>query len=377
MTDRIRNIYLVLSQKCNLSCSYCYAKGGDFGQESRLMDSGTMQRALERLVPFGDDTVVVSFFGGEPLLNFGLMEETVAYGKKLAQERGVQLRYAITTNGTVMTDEIVRFLKDNVAYVAVSLDGDANINDRERKFRNGQRCVHDAVVDTIGKLREAGIAFGLRGTVTETSAPELGRTARYLADLGPESVRMAPAFHAGGWQRDALEQLRESSCALELEALAQIANGDDPKTGEHVFKVLLNAVGGERRTYPCAAGMGVLAVAANGDVYPCDHFIGIEAFRMGNVHDAQWPAERFHAVRERLTNNSVEHRSKCGQCDVRHICGGECHVHSLLSQGDIGMPSPQHCTLTRSLSRRLLDEVGRITANAAGERGLRDFVNGV
>ncbi len=376
MADRIRNVYLVLSQKCNLTCSYCYAQGGDFGQESRLMDAATMKRALDRIAALADDTLVVSFFGGEPLLNFGLMKETVAYGNELARKQGIQLRYALTTNGTVMTDEILTFIKEHVPHVAVSLDGTALVNDRERQFRNGSRGVHDSVVETIGKLKEVGIRFGIRATVTERNAGELAVAAKYLARLGPESVRMAPAFRGEGWTDHAFGQLESSLCALEIDALEQIAAGGDPTTGEHLFKVLFNVVNGERRLHPCAAGMGVVAVAANGDVYPCDHFIGVEAFCMGNVDDEEWPAERFSSVCERMKRNSVEHRSRCRQCSVRHICGGECHVHSLLSQGDIDTASPQYCALAQGLSRQLLDKVITISGQPARAKRLRDYING-
>lgn len=376
MDSSLKNVYLLLSQKCNLSCSYCYANGGDFGQESRLMGSHVLRRALERMLPLADDVLVVSFFGGEPLLNFERMQEAVAVGDELARESGVELRYALTTNGTVLTDEIVAFLKAHVAYVAVSLDGEAQVNDRERRFRNGTRGVHDAVRATLARLREAGIRFGIRGTVTEDGAGMLDATTRYLGGLGADSVRVVPAFRAGGWPPPALDVLAESMCALELEALAQVARGEEPVRGESFYKTLACTIGGERRDHPCAAGDAMLAVAADGGVYPCDHFVGAMDYDMGNVCDPLWPGERFAQVRATLKGNSVMQRAACRGCAVRHTCGGECHAQSLAAHGDIATPSPSHCTLMRRVYSRLTAEVENLTADEAARGRMRAFLGG-
>jgi uncharacterized protein len=370
MADGICNVYLNLAQKCNLSCSYCYADGGGFGREERLMEQRTMERALERLVPHGG-SLVVSFFGGEPLLNFHLLRSAVEYGDRLARERGAEVRYALTTNGTVMSDEMLAFLKAHIAHVAVSLDGVAAVTDRQRRFRNGGRSVHDAVRETLGRLREAGIRFGLRGTVTESAAGEVATTARYLAGLGSESVRLAPAFSAMGWDERPFDTLVEALGELEVDALRQFAAGAVPVTGEHLFKVVPRVFGGEPRRYPCSAGREVVAVAADGGVYPCDHFIGHEAFLMGNVHDTEWPGARFHAVRRRMEENDTGRRGNCGRCGVNDICGGECPAQSLLVSGEIRHPSAQHCALMHRLSERLLREIGTLTVDPAAERRLR------
>ncbi|PKM44725.1 MAG: hypothetical protein CVV05_09225 [Gammaproteobacteria bacterium HGW-Gammaproteobacteria-1] len=374
MHNSLSNVYLLLSQKCNLSCSYCYANGGDFGQESRLMGSRVLRRALERMLPLADEVLVVSFFGGEPLLNFERMQEAVAIGDGLARESGVELRYALTTNGTVVTDEIIAFLKAHVDYVAVSLDGEVRLNDRERRFRNGTRGVHDAVCATLARFREAGIRFGIRGTVTEDGAGMVDATTRYLRGLGADSVRIVPAFHADGWPLPALDVLAESMCALELEALAQVARGEEPVRGESFYKTLACTIGGERRDHPCAAGDAMLAVAVDGGVYPCDHFVGVTDYCMGNVCDESWPGQRFAQVRAKLNGNSVTQRAACRECAVRHVCGGECHAHSLAAHGNIATPSPSHCTLMHRVYSRLTAEVEKLVADETARGRMRDFL---
>jgi uncharacterized protein len=370
----VRNVYLVISQDCNLTCGYCYAQGGDFGQGASLMEPETMRAALDRLMPLAEGTLVVSFFGGEPLLNFGLMKETVAYGQWLAAERDVRLVFCLTSNGTLLDDERLAFLKTHVSHIAVSLDGDAEATNTGRRFKHGAGDVHGTVLENIRRLREAGIPFALRGTVGEENAASLEQAAAYLNGLGAVSVRIAPAVQAVEWRRDALRAWTDGYGRLNRASLESILAGEEPVVANELCKVATHRLLGERRVYPCAAGEGVLAVAADGGVYPCDHFVGEDAFRMGSVHDPEFPGPAFSEVAARLKGNSVDRRPRCSRCDVRYDCGGECPAQSFLRRGDIAEPSPSHCAFTKAIVREtvlLLDRAGQ-----GGRDRIRAFLEG-
>lgn len=368
---RLRNIYLVVSQGCNLSCGYCYAKGGDFGRGKLLMDSETMKKAMERLLPLTEGRGVISFFGGEPLLNQGLMEETIAFGKGL-KEKGIDLSFSITTNGTLITDENIPLLRE-IPHIAVSLDGNSLVNDSQRRFRNSSASTHHAVTEGIKKLRDAAIPFGIRGTVTEEAAACLEDTATYLHRLGPQSLRLSPVM-GRDWEPHSLRLLSDGFSNLYLSSLERIFQGEEPVIAEHLYKLLLHLFLGEKRVSPCVAGEGIVAVAADGDVYPCDHFIGAEEFFMGNVHDRDFPGEAYFQVQERLKGNTVDSRRWCSVCEIRHICGGECHAASLVSCGDIQTSSAGHCAMMRGIMDSLMPEVKRAIGDETKKARIRRFL---
>lgn len=372
----LRNLYLVISQDCNLACGYCYAQGGGFGRGASLMKPETVRAAFDRLLPLAGGTVAVSFFGGEPLLNFELMKETVAYGQRLAAQRDVRIVYCLTTNGTLLDDERLAFLKAHVRHIAISLDGDAAATNAGRQFRDGSGDVHGTVLANIRRLREAGIPFALRGTVMEQHAAGLEEAARYLDGLGAVSLRIAPAALAAEWRGDSLRAWTAGYGRLNRASLESILAGEEPVVANELCKVAAHRLLGERRLYPCAAGEGVLAVAADGGVYPCDHFVGADAFRMGSVHNSDFPGKAFHEIAARLKGNSVEQRPRCAGCDVRYDCGGECPAQSLLRRGDIAEPSASHCAFTKKIARETASLLDRAAADEAGKARLKAFLGG-
>ncbi|MCK9532016.1 MAG: SPASM domain-containing protein [Gammaproteobacteria bacterium] len=364
MSVALRNLYLLVSQRCNLTCNYCYAEGGHFGESPRLMDGATLRRAFDTMFPLASKSLVVSFFGGEPLLNFRLMQEAVSLGEDMAGKHGLRLRYALTTNGTVVSNDIVAFLREHVDYVAVSLDGDESVTDGQRHFLRGRRSVHATVLETLARFREAGIAFALRATVTESGMQDLLGTVRDFGALGASAIRLVPAFQVPGWKNRRLTRLAEELYAVNRDAMARAVAGEEPCYGEQFYRIR-GFMNGERMHHPCDAANGVLAVAADGGVYPCDHFVGNTAFRMGSVHDSVWPGPEAAGVQALLSGNSVEQRPTCRGCDVRHICGGECPANSVAASGDISRPTTSHCTLMH----RLYPAIGEALRRSASARG--------
>lgn len=355
MENSLKNISLVVSQECNIACTYCYAKGGDYGKGKVAMSDAIMERALERLLPLTDGRCAVSFFGGEPLLNFDLMKQTVACGKRLAEKNGMDLSYSMTTNGTVLDEEIISFLKEYVACIVVSLDGDKQVNDTHRVLKNG-RGGHDLIVRNLRRLKSAGVPFGINATVSPQTVHHLKETIDYLASLGAQSLRVVPVIPQGDqrWDSEGLRLLLEMLGDVNLSSMEMIFEGKEPVLAEHIYKVASNVVKQEKRTLPCSAGVEIVSVAANGDVYPCDYFVGLEDFRMGNVLDDSFPDGRFYDIGRMLFCNTVEEKERCRDCWARYICGGECHARSFMLQGSICAPSHDHCAVMKGVSGRLI-----------------------
>ncbi|RCX26332.1 radical SAM/SPASM domain-containing protein [Thioalbus denitrificans] len=360
---RLANVTLLVAQACNLRCGYCYADGGSYGAPAQRMAATTLKRALERLLPLAGPRLTLSFFGGEPLLNLPLLEAAVLLGRRLGETAGVEVRFALTTNGTLLEGRALEFVTRHVDFLAVSLDGEAAVTDRARRFRRGRGSVHARVCAGLERLRAAGVPFGLRATVTPESAPRLADSAGHLAGLGPVSLRLVPDFGATPWPEPALAALVAGFDTLHREALARALTGHVPLGGEALYPLLAHRVQGTVRERPCAAGEAVVAVAADGAVYPCDHFVGNAAFRMGCVHDGDFPGPEFARVQARLAANTVAARPACRACEASHLCGGECPAVAAAGGGGIAGADGAFCRFKRETTARLqalLDEVAPV-----------------
>lgn len=368
MSEQLRNLYLLVAGDCNLECSYCYAQQGRSGGGPRAMSPETLRAALEKLVP-EDTALVVSFFGGEPLLEIDLLRDAVAWGNALAAERGTRLRYALTTNGTLLDEARLEFIQCHISHVAVSLDGEAALTNASRCFKTGGESVHRTVVENLRRLKRAGIPYGLRGTIPEGRAKDLGAAASHLESLTPASLRIEAATKARPWHREAWQQWTEASIQLGERSFRQLLDGTRPLLSADIYRTAAYRLHGQKRHYPCLAGQGILAVDAGGDVYPCDHFVGADAFCMGNVRQSSFPGDDYHLIAERFQFNRVDDRPKCTRCRIRHLCGGECPAVSLMRQGNIADPSPSYCSHTRRIFRRMEEMVDTaLTAPAMRNR---------
>src|SRR5229473_2553271 len=102
----VRALSLAIAQKCNLSCTYCYAQQGSFGSSPQNMPGDTAKRAVDLLLSeaAAGDRVNLSFLGGEPLVNRSVLRETTIYAARAAARRGIAIGLSITTNGTLIEE---------------------------------------------------------------------------------------------------------------------------------------------------------------------------------------------------------------------------------------------------------------------------------
>lgn len=360
MVEGLSSLYLLVAGDCNLSCSYCYADGGGYGRPIHAMTSDTLETALRKLLP-RNGRLTISFFGGEPMMNFELIRHAVTFGAQLGKERNTGIKFALTTNGTLLNAEQVDFLRRHFSHVAVSLDGGRSITNHGRKFKNGDGDVYGRVVANISLLKQAGIPYALRGTIPEERAGETEAAVRHVATLGAAGWRVEPASGAIPWRRDNWRMFIEGMSRLQTESCEALLAGKPMAMAGELYKAAAYRLRGRRQQYPCPAGQGMLAVSTEGNVYPCHRFVAVDSACMGNVHDRDFPGDRYYRVAERLEQNSVDERQKCHRCAVRHVCGGECPLHCM-QRGDMAKPSANHCALklrTIGETLRFLDETKR------------------
>lgn len=334
------NLALVLNHQCNLRCRYCYT-----GRKlDRPMSLATARRAVDfGLAHAGEDTLVLSFFGGEPMLEIALMETVASYAREQASRRSTPVSFSISTNGTLLDDRRLRFLRDFAVHVQVSVDGVADAQDRARPFADGTGSA--AVVDrNVRRLQTEGLLHQIVAVMTPETSTSLAESLGYLASLGVDELYFAPNY-LGDWSDAACDtferELRRLTDAYAGLFRAGRMRRVDPLYGKIVSHLIL----GQQAPRRCGFGRKELAVAPSGNLYPCDRVVGEdtrEELRLGHVESGLDDA-RAQALQERRASADPE----CATCDLGARCSSWCGCAQLETTGQLGTVSPLFCWFER------------------------------
>lgn len=352
-----KTLCLIISQDCNLRCSYCFADHGAFGGERKLMSIETAKNSIGKILG-KDFSNYVIFFGGEPFLNFSLMNELEEH----VSETGLEVKYATVTNGTIMNDAISKFIVDKLFTLCISLDGPKEINDMQRF--GGNRSVHDQIIETIDRLKRNEIPFSVRCTITKKSINNIEEIIDYIYSLGANKIAFAPVTRVPQDSELFISDSEFETYAKNLSEflkknLNQLASGNVTTDVFPVFFILTQLVTKTGKIHHCSAGREFIAVTAEGDVYPCHEFVGLEEFKMGNVNDENFPADTFNRIKSTFNNHSIYNCEECKVCWARFLCGGDCAARSYLN-GDLYRPTRRKCILIKSILEALLPEIAEI-----------------
>lgn len=366
--DKISGFYLFVSQKCNLACSYCYGDGGEYRKSKMVMDETTADNFIDKFITGDSPSYMINFFGGEPFLNFPLMKKVVSECKRKAAERGFSVVFNVTTNGTVWTDAIRRFVADEIGTVTVSLDGPKDINDRQR-LAKGSFSPFDKTVKTINDLDEIKPhRYLVRTILTKNSHRRVADIHKYNSALAKTGeVGLSTADVESGTDI-ALSDEEHQSLVNELiqlnsESLRSILNDSGWKLNEYTSGFCEQIFFKKYRADPCNAGRTVVAIAADGDIYPCHRFVGYEDFRVGNVNDDSPLNGTYGRIRTSFAETPVDANAWCKDCWARYLCGGSCYTISYLREGDVFKPPARYCRLKKTVYDSLLSEFVGIMAD--------------
>ena len=335
----IAAVALNVSGGCNLSCDYCYL--GREPQPSLLMSDETAHRAVDLLLAesFGERSVSVVFFGGEPLLNPGLIARTADYARMRAGDEGRDVSFHMTTNGTLLTGEVAKMLHAAEVRVLVSIDGAAPEHDAHRPFPDGAGS-YQRIVENLGRLPE-GMRPGARATVTEDSAPLLAIVA-HLRGIGFGVVHLAPVSGSPMTNGFADRLVREYEELARAE-LTAIRSGEAPSAGCFIEPVLALELG-RQRLAPCGAGARYVSVDHDGRLFLCHRFAGDSRHCVGDVVSG---LDRFAVGR--LLDGFAERSAGCSDCWALGLCGGACFHDVENDPGRPAGPGSRRCRVTRRI----------------------------
>ena len=347
------NLVLSLTERCNLRCSYCYYK---VSHESRslTMQNDIMEAAIllafERTLSLGQNYLNITFFGGEPLLCMGLIHKGVEFAKALVREReNFRLRFAVNTNATLLNDSIIEYLKRENFRVYVSLDGPETYHDICRKMKNGGGSFK-LIEPHIPALRELDtVVFSV---VTRENMHSLSESVRWIQAQGFKSMTTAVDFD-GKWTGDEFDVLAREYTELAKFWMELKRNKVPFYLGTIQDKLKFRLVGARHRTTSCHVTQGIVACAANGNLFPCTRFITSKPdtpYVLGNVFDT--PAKIFDGPVARDVRDFFNRdKEECEGCAIRFRCHAhECACTSFYSTGSIHEVSAEVCTHERMLA---------------------------
>ncbi len=348
-TTVIKALCLLVAHTCNLNCSYCFAAQGKFQGQQGLMSFETGKRALDFLVEHSGmrRNLEVDFFGGEPLVNFEVCKELVAYARSIEKEKNKNFRFTLTTNGIGITDEVIDWANRECHNVVLSLDGRKEVNDRFRKDLAGNGS-YDRIVPKFQEFvrRRCGQGYYMRGTFSHYNTDFTNDIFHMADDLGFAELSMEPVVASPddpcALTREDLPVLFEQYEILARDMLRRRQEGK-PITFYHYMMDLSHGPCIYKRIAGCGSGTEYLAVTAQGDLYPCHQFVNDPEYRMGDI----WNGVTRTDIRDEFKLCNVYARPDCKDCWARLYCSGGCAANALHATGSILGTYEYGCELFR------------------------------
>ncbi|MEF9998143.1 MAG: thioether cross-link-forming SCIFF peptide maturase [Lachnospiraceae bacterium] len=332
----VKALCLHIAHDCNLACKYCFAEEGEYHGRRALMSYDVGKKALDFLIANSGNrkNLEVDFFGGEPLMNWQVVKDLVAYGREQEKKYDKHFRFTVTTNGVLLNDEMQEFINKEMDNVVLSLDGRKEVNDKMRPFRNGKGS-YDLIVPKFQKLADSRHQqrYYVRGTFTRDNL-EFSKDVLHFADLGFEQISIEPVVGSA----EDFYSIQEEHLPIifkEYDTLAKtMIERERAGNGFTFFHFMIDLDGGPcvaKRLSGCGSGTEYLAVTPWGDFYPCHQFVGEEKFLMGNVDEGIVAPE----IADEFRSCSVYSKDKCRNCFAKFYCSGGCMANAYKFHGSI------------------------------------------
>ena len=332
----VKALCLHVAHTCNMTCDYCFASQGKYRGDRALMTVEVGKKAMDFLIESSGNrrNLEVDFFGGEPLMNWSVVKEVVAYARQKEVEQGKHFRFTLTTNGLLIDDEIIDFCNREMDNVVLSLDGREAVHDRVRRTTQGEGSYKKIVPLFQRFVEQRGEKeYYIRGTFTRDNM-DFTNDLYHMADLGFDKLSMEPVVCSPdepyAFREEDLPFLMDQYEELAIEMLRRERAGK----GLIFYHYMMDLTGGPciyKRLTGCGSGREYLAVTPWGDLYPCHQFVGEEKFRMGDL----WTGITEPQVVSQLEGTSLVSQEECRTCWARLYCSGGCAANSYHATGNL------------------------------------------
>jgi len=344
----VKALCLHIAHDCNLKCKYCFAEEGEYHGAREMMSLEVGKKAIDFLVANSKNrrNLEIDFFGGEPLMNFSVVKEIVYYAKSLEEEHNKNFRFTITTNGVLLTEEIMDFINEHMYNVVLSCDGRKEVHDNMRPTGNGKGS-YDLVMPKFKRMVEkrGNKNYYIRGTYTHHNT-DFSKDVLSMADEGFDLISVepvvAPLTEDYAIKKEDIPKLLEEYEVL-AEALLERKQQNKEAT---FFHFMIDLSGGPcvaKRLTGCGAGFEYLAVAPSGKLFPCHQFVGMDEFQMGTVDSGVTNIK----TQQEFKSCHVYAKDACKTCWAKFYCSGGCNANAYNYNGSIRSVYEMGCELER------------------------------
>lgn len=345
----VKALCLNVAHDCNLRCDYCFASTGDFKGARELMPLDVAKSAVDFLLQNSKHRrqLEIDFFGGEPLMNWDVVRQTVEYAKAEAAKLGKVFRFTITTNGLGLTPAIEEFINEHMYNVVLSIDGRKEVNDRIRRTVSNNGSVYEIIIPRFQRLvqNRGDKSYFVRGTFTAHNL-DFSQDVEHLHDLGFDQISMEPVV-ADPTEEYALREDHLPRVLQEYERLAELYL-ERQRQGRafNFFHFNVELKKGPciyKRISGCGAGYEYLAVAPSGEIFPCHQFVGEPEYVLGTV----WSGLEKADVSDAFKDSHVLNKPICRSCWAKYFCSGGCEKHNIQYSGSRDVPEEMACEMEK------------------------------
>lgn len=344
----VKALCLNIAHDCNLRCKYCFAGQGGYGQWRMLMPFDVARRGVDFLIAHSGprEHCELDFFGGEPLLNWHVVQQTIDYVHTQEKKHHKKIKMSLTTNGLLLDEAKVKYLTDNHISLILSLDGRKEMHDRMRPGVHGEGT-YDRIVKNLQYCvqHRNGEEYYVRGTFTRYNL-DFTTDVIDMLDHGFDAVSMEPVV-GEDTEEYSIKKEDLPRVKAEYDRLAKLfIQREEEGRPFFFFHFNMDLWKGPclpKRLRGCGAGHEYLAVVPNGDIYPCHQFVGREGYVLGNVYEGLKNMKMMHDFRA----NHVFSKPTCVDCWAKFFCSGGCHANNESFAGDIHKPYDITCEIQK------------------------------
>ncbi len=344
----VKALCLHIAHTCNLNCSYCFASQGKYHGDRAVMSYEVGKRALDFLIENSGTrhNLEVDFFGGEPLMNFQVVKDLVAYARSIEKEKGKNFRFTLTTNGVLVDDDVIEWANRECSNVVLSLDGRKEVHDRYRVDYAGNGS-WEKIVPKFQRFVKArgGKDYYMRGTFTHAN-PDFLNDIKQMLDLGFSELSMEPVVCAKNDPSALTDEDMETVMKQYEELAALLLQRDKEGKPFTFYHYMIDLTGGPciyKRISGCGSGTEYMAVTPWGDLYPCHQFVGEERFKLGDI----WNGVTNKEVQGEFAACNVYAHPECRDCWARLYCSGGCAANAYHATGSVTGVYEDGCKLFR------------------------------
>lgn len=378
LNERLENLILQVTQQCNLRCSYCVYSGKYINRthNNSVMPYETACRAVDFFMARNllVEKPSMGFYGGEPLLQFGLIKRIVGYVKE--NYPGREIQFNMTVNGTLLTDEVVDFLAENDFSLTLSIDGPKEIHDANRRFVSGQGSF-DLIMEKLKYIREKYPDYFKKIMTNTVLSPDCDyekaltffEEQEYIRELHPRLGLVSPSgikdanrvAYTGKWRElkdknraEVLYELSGGECCGEEDKKAYKILADYRDEIKRYHKSLKSGRLYLKKNHPsglCVAGARRLFVTVDGDFYPCEKLPEIDELKIGTAEEG-FDMEKV----QNLMNIGKLTEERCKGCWAFQFCS-LCAAACLTEEGISGDYREYACGDVRRHAKDMLRDV--------------------